>query len=131
LSGINTFSYINTQKLNETSFHHPGLLYLFSCSLRAPLSKPITDEYYNIQLSWGLGVGLFKTPYGNAFFHTGHNEGWQNYFEAYPEKKTAIIFMSNSSNFEHATDKLLQVTIKDALVAVEVAGVLLKELKRS
>lgn len=79
-----------------------------------PLRDTITTENDNIQLSWGLGVGLIKTPYGRALFHTGHNEGWHNYFVAYPEKKTAVILMSNSLNFGHVGDKLLQETIGDA-----------------
>lgn len=79
-----------------------------------PLRDTITTENDNIQLSWGLGVGLIKTPYGRALFHTGHNEGWHNYFVAYPEKKTAVILMSNSLQFGHVGDKLLQATIGDA-----------------
>ncbi|HEY1201500.1 MAG TPA: hypothetical protein VGE79_10985, partial [Niastella sp.] len=79
-----------------------------------PLRDTITTENDKIQLSWGLGVGLIKTPYGRALFHTGHNEGWHNYFVAYPEKKTAVILMSNSLNFGHVGDKLLEETIGDA-----------------
>lgn len=82
----------------------------------------ITTEYDNMQLSWGLGVGLLKTPYGKALFHTGHNEGWHNYFVAYPEKKTAIIFMSNSLNYGHVADKLLQVTIGDTVSPLKWLG---------
>ena len=87
-----------------------------------PLRDSITTENDNMQLAWGLGVGLLKTPYGKALFHTGHNEGWHNYFVAYPEKKTAIIFMSNSLNYGHVADKLLQVTIGDTVSPLKWLG---------
>lgn len=87
-----------------------------------PLRDSITTENDNMQLSWGLGVGLLKTPYGKAIFHTGHNEGWHNYFVAYPEKKTAIVFMSNSLNYGHVADKLLQVTIGDPVSPLKWLG---------
>jgi len=35
-----------------------------------------TDQYQDIGLAWGLGWGRFDTPYGRAFFHTGHGFGW-------------------------------------------------------
>ena len=70
------------------------------------------DKYKNIKLSWGLGVGLFQTSFGKSFFHSGHSDGWQNYFVAYPEKKIAVILMSNSDNFERAADRILNASIR-------------------
>lgn len=87
-----------------------------------PLRDSITTENDNMQLSWGLGLGLLETPYGKALFNTGHNEGWHNYFVAYPERKTAIIFMSNSFNYGHVADKLLQVTIGDPVSPLKWLG---------
>jgi hypothetical protein len=56
---------------------------------------------------------LFKTPYGKAFFHTGHSDGWQNYCVNYPDKEISVILLSNSDNFETATGKILETTIGD------------------
>jgi CubicO group peptidase (beta-lactamase class C family) len=61
-----------------------------------------------IQLSYGLGCGLFKTPYGRAFFKEGHGVGWVHYMIADPEKKTALIIMSNSASGESIFTELVQ-----------------------
>lgn len=68
-----------------------------------------------IELSYGLGVGLFRTPYGRAFFKEGHGIGWVHYMIAIPQQKTALIIMSNSANgesiFTELTQKLTGITI--------------------
>ncbi|MEP6924760.1 MAG: serine hydrolase domain-containing protein [Pyrinomonadaceae bacterium] len=87
-----------------------------------PLRDKFNDKYKNIGLSWGLGWGLFQTPNGHAFFHGGHSEGWQNYCVAYPKKKTAIILMSNSDNFEPAANKILSLAIADTMSPLEWFG---------
>lgn len=61
-----------------------------------------------IELSYGLGVGLFKTPYGRAFFKEGHGFGWVHYMIAIPQQKTALIMMSNSVNGESIFTELTQ-----------------------
>ncbi|MGZ3777731.1 MAG: serine hydrolase [Mucilaginibacter sp.] len=68
-----------------------------------------------IQLAYGLGWGLFQTPYGRAFFKEGHGIGWVHYTIAIPQQKTALIIMSNSANgesiFAELVKKLTGVTI--------------------
>lgn len=68
-----------------------------------------------IALSYGLGWGLFKSPYGKAFFKEGHGVGWVHYAIAFPDKKSALIMMSNSANgesiFKELTEKLTGVLI--------------------
>ncbi|HTI57850.1 serine hydrolase domain-containing protein [Mucilaginibacter sp.] len=61
-----------------------------------------------IQLAYGLGWGLFQTPYGRAFFKEGHGFGWQHYMIAIPQQKTALIIMSNSDNAESIFTELVQ-----------------------
>jgi CubicO group peptidase (beta-lactamase class C family) len=78
-----------------------------------PARDSLITKFDAISLSWGLGVGLFKSTQGKAFFHTGHDNGWQNYFVAYPDKKMAVILMSNSSNFEPIASKILSLCITD------------------
>jgi CubicO group peptidase (beta-lactamase class C family) len=80
------------------------------------------DKYENVKLSWGLGLGLFQASHGKSFFHSGHSDGWQNYFVAYPEKKIAVILMSNSDNFERAGDRILDATIRGDKAPLEWLG---------
>jgi serine-type D-Ala-D-Ala carboxypeptidase/endopeptidase len=78
-----------------------------------PESQQNTDDNDTIQLSYGLGFGLFKTPYGRAFFKEGHGDGWQHYSVCFRDKKTAIVIMSNSDNAERIFKPLLAVCIGD------------------
>jgi CubicO group peptidase (beta-lactamase class C family) len=87
-----------------------------------PQRDSLTNKYDQSGLSWGLGVGLFQSTHGKAFFHTGHGDGWQNYFVAYPGKKIAIVLMSNSDNFEHAGGALLKLCIGDTVSPLEWLG---------
>jgi serine-type D-Ala-D-Ala carboxypeptidase/endopeptidase len=70
-----------------------------------------TDENDSIQLSYGLGFGLFFTPYGKAFFKEGHLDGWQHYAVGFPEKGMGIVIMANSDNAESIFKELLEGTI--------------------
>lgn len=67
----------------------------------------------NIQLSYGLGWGLYKTPYGWAAFKEGHGDGFQHYSVIYPETKTGILIMSNSDNGESVFKELMEIALKD------------------
>lgn len=73
----------------------------------------LTTQNEAIQLSWGLGWGLFQTAKGAAFFHSGHTSGWQNYCLAYPEQGIAVVLMSNSDNFERNLAAILKDTVGD------------------
>ena len=78
-----------------------------------PLKDSVTSENDAINLAWGLGVGLFDSPFGKAFFHTGHGEANQNYAVAFPEMGTAVIILSNSENFEKNNAQILKLCIGD------------------
>jgi D-alanyl-D-alanine-carboxypeptidase/D-alanyl-D-alanine-endopeptidase len=67
-----------------------------------------TDENDNIHLSYGLGFGVYDTPFGKAFFKEGHLDGWQHYAVGFPEKGTALIMMSNSENAESIFKSLIE-----------------------
>jgi len=73
-----------------------------------PFDKDTTDKYKGIQLAYGLGWGLFQTPYGRAFFKEGHGFGWQHYTIAIPQQKTALIIMTNSDNGERIFTELVK-----------------------
>lgn len=68
-----------------------------------------------IQLSYGLGFGLFRTPYGAAFFKEGHDDGWGHFALCLPGRRQAMIVMTNSSKgesiFKELFEKVAGVTI--------------------
>ena len=72
------------------------------------LNNDTTSENFGIELGYGLGWGVFKTPYGTAVFKEGHTDGWGHYSLMIPEKKYAILLMSNSSNGESIYKELME-----------------------
>ncbi|SHM58247.1 CubicO group peptidase, beta-lactamase class C family [Chitinophaga jiangningensis] len=64
-------------------------------------------------LWYGLGSGILKTPYGNAFFKEGHSEGWQHHSIGFPDKGIAVVIMTNSDQGDHIFKALLETTIGD------------------
>ena len=61
-----------------------------------PLAKIDSTDNDNIQLSYGLGVMVLKTPFGSAFFKEGHDEGWGHYSICFPDKKIAMYAKLNN-----------------------------------
>jgi CubicO group peptidase (beta-lactamase class C family) len=84
-----------------------------SLRMFGPLSREETEDNRLINLSWGLGWGLFESDAGRAFFHTGHATGWENYTVTYLDKKIGIVLMSNSSNFESIAGRIVRQAIGD------------------
>lgn len=78
-----------------------------------PLASKDSTLNDNIQLSYGLGLGVFKTPYGPAFFKEGHDEGWGHYSIAYPEKGIGVVIMTNNDAGESIFKQLLKESIGD------------------
>ena len=78
-----------------------------------PLARETTEDNRAIHLSWGLGWGRFDSEFGQAFFHTGHDLGWENYAVIYSEKKIGIVLLSNSSNFESIAQRIVERAIGD------------------
>ena len=77
------------------------------------LRTDTTSDFNRINLSYGLGWGLLTSPYGKGFFKEGHDDGWEHYNINFPDKKTSIIIMTNSSNGESIFKELLEKTIGD------------------
>jgi CubicO group peptidase (beta-lactamase class C family) len=63
------------------------------------LSAETTDAYKKIALGYGLGWGLYSSPYGKVFFKEGHDEGWRHLALCF-DNGTGILIMTNSSNGE-------------------------------
>jgi D-alanyl-D-alanine-carboxypeptidase/D-alanyl-D-alanine-endopeptidase len=106
---------INRQGLSESSFNE-----MFKPQIRikarqqfGPEALVNTTDNDLIQLSYGLGYGLFTTPDGRAFFKEGHDDGWQHYSVCFRDKEIAVVMMSNSDNTESIFKPLLASSIGD------------------
>lgn len=106
---------INRKGLSKKSFKEmtSSQIRIKSRSQFGPLAKIDSIDNDNIQLSYGLGVGVFKTPFGSAFFKEGHDKGWGHYSICFPDKKIAIIIMTNNDNGESIFKELLSYSIGD------------------
>jgi CubicO group peptidase (beta-lactamase class C family) len=78
-----------------------------------PLSWKDSTLNDNIGLAYGLGFGIIQTPYGRGYFKEGNDQGWGHYSIAFPDKKTAIVIMTNSDNGESIFRDLLAYAIGD------------------
>ena len=78
-----------------------------------PFAIKDSSDNDNIELGYGLGMGVFKTPYGRAFFKEGHDDGWGHYSICFPDKKIAIVIMTNNDNGESIFKELLAFAVGD------------------
>jgi CubicO group peptidase (beta-lactamase class C family) len=86
------------------------------------MSGETTDENKGIRLSYGLGWGLFWTPYGEAFFKEGHSDGWMNYTVCFDKLKSGIVIMTNSGNGEGTFKEILEILLKNTFTPIEWEG---------
>ena len=83
------------------------------------LDTQTTDENEAIRLSYGLGWGLYWTPYGKVFFKEGHDEGWRHYAVFFDQVGTGMLIMTNSSNGEGIYEDLLETLLKNPYTPLE------------
>jgi CubicO group peptidase (beta-lactamase class C family) len=81
-----------------------------------------TSAYDAIELSYGIGWGLRRTPHGWAAFKEGHGDGFQHYSVIYPGTKLGVLLMSNSDNAESIFGHLLALTAADSYIPLEWHG---------
>ena len=86
------------------------------------LDGQTTDKNKAIRLSYGLGWGLYWTPYGKAFFKEGHSDGEMNYTVCFDAKKTGIVIMTNSANGEGIYKDILEGILRNTLTPIEWEG---------
>jgi CubicO group peptidase (beta-lactamase class C family) len=84
-----------------------------------PGSLETTSANDPIELSYGLGWGLQRTPHGWGAFKEGHGDGFQHYSIVYPAKKLGVLLMSNSDNAESIFGHLLALAIADTFTPLE------------
>jgi CubicO group peptidase (beta-lactamase class C family) len=85
-------------------------------------SSETTAANQSIRLSYGLGWGLYFTPYGKAFFKEGHDEGFMHYAVGFPDAGIALVIMSNSSNTEGIYKVLLETLLGNTYTPIEWEG---------
>lgn len=78
-----------------------------------PLRLTDSDANDGIDLGYGLGWVLLKSPYGTGAFKEGHGDGFQHYSIIFPQTGIGIIIMSNSDNAESIFKELLESAIGD------------------
>jgi CubicO group peptidase (beta-lactamase class C family) len=83
------------------------------------LDTQTTDQNKAIQLSYGLGWGLYNTPYGRAFFKEGHDDGWRHYAVYFDKAGTGMLIMTNSSNGEGIYQELLETVLKNNYTPID------------
>ncbi|MBC7928427.1 MAG: serine hydrolase [Bryobacteraceae bacterium] len=86
------------------------------------LTTSTTDKNKSIRLSYGLGWGLYWSPYGRAFFKEGHDEGFRNYTVIFDKRKAGIVIMTNSSNGEGIFKELLEKLLRNTFTPIEWEG---------
>lgn len=86
------------------------------------LSEETATGNRAIHLAYGLGWGLFSTPYGGAFFKEGHDEGWRHYVVGFERPKAGMLIMTNSSNGEDIYSGLLENVLGDTFTPLEWEG---------
>ena len=82
------------------------------------LENETTDENKPLRLSYGLGWGLYWTPYGKAFFKEGHDESWRNYAVCFDKAETGLVIMTNSGNGEGIYKELLETLLRNTFTPI-------------
>ncbi len=85
-------------------------------------SRKLTENNRSINLGYGLGWGLYKTPYGKAIFKEGSDLGWQHHFVLYPDHDLGVLIMSNSSKTEGIFKNLFELLAGDKYLPYEWEG---------
>jgi CubicO group peptidase (beta-lactamase class C family) len=83
------------------------------------LSNEPTDENKSIRLSYGLGWGLYWTPYGKAFFKEGHDDGLRHYAVCFDKPGIGLLIMTNSENSEGIYKELLETLLRNTYTPIE------------
>ena len=85
---------------------------------KRPVAASTSEANQAIRLSYGLGWGLYWSPYGKVFFKEGHDDGVQNYTAVFEQPQDGIVIMSNSSNAEGIFNELLETLLKNTFTPI-------------
>lgn len=81
-----------------------------------PITTETTTDYDGINLSYGLGWGVFRCNDVPAFFKEGNGGSWRNYNINYPSKGISVIIMTNSENGEQLFQELLETILGETCI---------------
>lgn len=71
---------------------------------------PIEHEGRKLgQTGWTLGWAIRESEFGQSFLHTGNNHDFQAYAEIFPEKKSGLVFFTNSDLAEALYHELVNI----------------------
>lgn len=62
-------------------------------------------------IAWGLGVGLYHGPEGDAFWHWGDNGNTKAYMVAYEKQKLGLVMFMNSANGLSIVDEVADLAL--------------------
>lgn len=94
--------------LSKKAFHEMTTMQIAIHSVHQfpSLDTAMTTDNDAIGLGYGLGWGIFTSPYGKVFFKEGHDDGWEHFAVCFPGQQKAFIVMTNSSNGERIFKEL-------------------------
>jgi len=106
---------INGRRLSNKSFKEMTNSQISIRSIKqfGQLSMKDSTLNDNIKLGYGLGYVILQSPYGRAYFKEGNDVGWGHYSIAFPDKKIAVVILTNSANGESIFKDLLKESIGD------------------
>jgi CubicO group peptidase (beta-lactamase class C family) len=78
------------------------------------LSDATTRDNDAIALAAGLGIVVYQTPQGAAFFKSGHDDGTNNLAICLVASERCVLVLSNSSNGESTFTHLIEATLGPA-----------------
>jgi len=85
---------------------------IYSVTQFPAISSKTTTGNDAIQLSYGMGWGLFQCPgYGKAFFKEGNGGSWRNYNVNFPDKGVSVILLINNENGERIFKALVETVL--------------------
>ena len=120
-----------TAVLNEELISKKSYDEIFSLQIRIKSlrqfgegSKITTNNYDDINLSYGLGWGYFETPYGKGVFKEGNGSGFQHYSILFPDTGKGLMIMTNSVNGNSIFEELSDLAIKNIYTPWEWQGYL-------
>jgi CubicO group peptidase (beta-lactamase class C family) len=85
------------------------------------LNTETTTANDAIALSYGIGLGLYRSPYGPAFFKEGHDDGWRNLALCF-RSGDGMLVMTNSSNGEAIFKPLVDALLGETAFPFEWEG---------
>ena len=86
------------------------------------LDPTTTTANEGIRLGYGLGWGLYQTPWGRAFFKEGHDDGVRHYVVCLDGPGKGLLIMTDGERGEDLYSELLEDLLGNTLTPLEWEG---------